>query len=101
MNEPIRIYITMENTDQIEGKGAMVPRFIYFDPEAAVRAVKNKGPMGAYDADVAYLDLYRTGAAWKNKKPYYDGWKKQYVEKHNDPEWAEYERLRKKFGGAS
>lgn len=104
------IYEAQQNMDMTEGKGPM-RTFATFTSEAlAVEAVKGKGVMGVGDGEVERITFYpqENGTVERQTVKIYgyhkslDGWRHGYVDDRDlavDPEWADYVRLRNKFGG--
>lgn len=113
------IYVVYQNTDLMEGKGTMQPRG-YFASEAAAhefvmtRLSTNMG--GGRSAAINEQFVATSVEEWLETEPtsrtvwgYRKGWNGQWSEgwvdnrdaPTADPEFAEYQRLKKKFEGLS
>jgi len=120
-------YEAQENSDQIEGKGSMVTFAVFANIEDAVRAVQSRGVMGVGAGEVTEVEVkplasykewedfkasdthYRRLAApgisrikvYGYRKDLTGKWGYGYVDNRdaptNDPEFADYLRLKKKF----
>lgn len=118
------VFVTMQNADLTEGRGPMRP-VAYFDDEAsAVRCAQGRGVMGVGHGEVhaqtifadwdeweafagedvnSLRGLVSSRLIWGNRKNWADKWDQGYIDQRdrptNDPEWATYVRLRRKFSG--
>jgi hypothetical protein len=111
------MYVIKGNTDQTEGRGATVDRKYYYDLEEAARIITSGqgkkwwGVMGVGDVDlyvrvfkadghggydVSEQKLYGYRKDWQGKWNY--GWLDNRDAPVNDPDYAEWLRLNKKFG---
>ena len=120
------LYLACHNSDLTEGRGGQVGFALFDNEEAAVKAVKGYGVMGVGDGEVYRLGdpekVFSTVEEWKDAgspKPgvnpqhgrdthvygYRKGWNGKWgygwVDNRdapmNDPEYAEFQRLRAKF----
>ena len=114
-------YVGMVNRDQTEGRGPMVDKRAFSDPDSAYKSIKGQGVMGCGDGDVSHRTYYRCvdcpgliveaqtiymGSSYTQKntlgKGHYkdfmpDGWHRDYSAFAQDPEYSEYLRLKEKF----
>lgn len=112
-----KFFVSKINSDQTEGRGAMRDYGVFTDHDAAYQKVKGQGVQGCGDGDVYIRSYYRCtgcpeivqkderiylGSEWlrKNALPSEfaaDGWRVDFSPLANDPEYAEYIRLKAKF----
>lgn len=120
------IYIVARNSDLTEGRGGDVPFAAFATEEAALATAKGQGVMGQGDGSIyvlkSELELMTTLNAanegrithtksWMNLVTRVYGYRKNWLGKWDygwldlrdapskDPEYAEYQRLQKKFEG--
>ncbi len=85
------VYIARVNSDQTEGRGAQVPIGYFTDKADALKAIE-----GEWCADVIDVEVYSSFQGWL---AYAKGEAVQRARKRNNPdEFAEYQRLKEKFG---
>ena len=99
------IYVAMENSDLTEGRGHLKAIGYFLIEEDAVKAVKGRGVQGVGDGAVYRCPVGIIGTSgeqiygyrknWNGKWGY--GWVDNRDAPTNDPEYAEYQRLREKF----
>lgn len=121
-------YEATENSDLTEGRGHQKTFAAFEREEDAVEAVKGHGVQGVGDGEVYRVTAFSSLAEWKNATNFKSGgtlygspilrekvygyrrdwrgqWGSGYVDNRdapvNDPEYAEYVRLKNKFGDKS
>lgn len=122
------LYLATQNSDLTEGKGGMVGIGLFDNEAAAVDAVKGRGVMGVGDGEVFKITdpkkVFHTKDEWVKagmpkpgispqyatskkvygyRKDWKGNWGYGWVDNRdaptNDPEYNEYQRLQRKFGG--
>lgn len=105
------IYETLQNTDLTEGRGIMKTVSTWMVLEDAVEDAKGRGVMGVGDGDVEEVAFIRTNESkllvkrervYGYRKDPNGKWGSGYVDNReflDDPDYAEYIRLKNKFEG--
>lgn len=106
-------YEAQRNSDQTEGRGGMVTFGRFRDLEPALEAVKGQGVMGVGDGEIVQVtfSVNSNGIVDEAREKVY-GYHKDWTGKWgygfvdnrdapvHDPEYQEFLRLQKKFGGS-
>ena len=99
----------MINSDSTEGRGHMVCIGRYENEQQAYEHIKGKGVMGVGDGDVELVQYFKTDDGFDKvttkvygyRKDWNDNWGTGWLDwrdmPDDDPEFAEYIRLKKKF----
>lgn len=101
------LYAVMRNSDLTEGRGHNILVGVYENLDDAVEEVKKWGVMGVGTGDIYEVKMNSADSygsrIWGYRKDLADKWGYGFVDNRdapfNDPEFNEYLRLKKKFGG--
>lgn len=99
------VYVAQQNSDLTEGRGHMKAIGYFLRENRAIRVALGRGVQGNGDGEVVRYELgltdpdpkvvYGWRKGWNGKWGY--GWVDNRDAPENDPEYATYQRLRKKF----
>ena len=115
-------FVARRNSDQTEGRGGMLDMGFFTDHKEAFKAVRGEAVQGCGDGDIVIRTYYRCltcpALIEVNEHIYHgddytkknilgkpgrfanfmpDGWRADYSDMVQDPEWEEYLRLKAKF----
>lgn len=112
LTQTLVYYVTQENSDLTEGRGSMRDISYWTNENDAYIAAKGRGVQGVGDGEVIKVTIchvmdtvsemrilrervYGYGKAWDGK--WRSTWMDHRDAPQNDPEYAEYQRLKSKF----